>query len=214
MNRFIGTPDLSGRNMILVPRCRINPAFRSRVGSWPQIRVRIWGSELSVKNTRHIGATLGGLFVALLLVSRLSAGESVPTPPMVGHWEGSARIIVIWCQQTNLPVAVDIQADGSVTGKVGDAALINGRFKRNRGWLGRKLNLKTDYIIRGKLTGSVVAAEGITRSGVWMPLNFNDGAFVGSLDTSGWKIGGKKRMILSTARLTLTRTNNPASGTP
>ncbi len=66
---------------------------------------------------------------------------------MVGHWEGSARIIVSWCQQQNLQVAVDIAADGSVAGKVGDATLTKGRLKRNRGRLGRKLNLKTYYII-------------------------------------------------------------------
>jgi hypothetical protein len=154
-------------------------------------------------------AVVATLLVAALPAARLFAGESVPTPPMVGHWEGNARIIVIWCQQTNLPVAVDIQADGIVTGKIGDATLVEGRFKRNRGWLGRKLNLKSDYIITGGLTGPIVAAEGITRSGVWVPLHFKDGAFRGGLATSGWEIGGKKWMKLSASSLTLKRPNSP-----
>ncbi|MGB7767593.1 MAG: hypothetical protein WBN22_01905, partial [Verrucomicrobiia bacterium] len=45
-------------------------------------------------------------------------------------------------------VKVDIHADGSVTGTVGDAKLTEGRFESNRGWLGRKLNLYSDYNTR------------------------------------------------------------------
>lgn len=60
-------------------------------------------------------------------------------------------------------------------------------------------------IIVGDLTGSIVAAEDITRSGVKMPLNFIGGSFVGALRTSGCKFGGKDRMILSAASLTLRR---------
>ena len=113
------------------------------------------------------------------------AAESIVTPAMVGHWEGSARILVSWCHQTNLPVQVDIHADGSVSGTVGDAKLTEGRFQQNRGWLGRKLNLWSNYIITGGLSGAIVAAEGITRSGVKMPLNFSGDAFAGGVNTSG-----------------------------
>lgn len=98
---------------------------------------------------------------------------------------------------------MDIRADGSVTGKVGDATLIKGHFERNRGWLGRKLNLATDHIVRGDLNGPVVAAEGITRESVSIPLNFIGGAFVGGVHTSGSKFGGKEKMILSASSLTL-----------
>ena len=156
---------------------------------------------------RTIFAALGVPLLAALPVSRLCASERVPTQ-VVGHWEASARIIVIWCKQKSLPIAVNIQADGHVTGTVGDATLTSGRFKQNRGWFGRKLNLKTDYIITGHLTGPIVAAEGITRSSVSMPLNFKSGTMAGGLHTSGSKFGGKKRMILSASSLTLTRTNS------
>ena len=137
------------------------------------------------------------------------ADEPAVTPPMVGHWEGDARIIVNWCQQTKLPLAVDIRADGSVTGQIGDATLTNGFIKRNRGWMGQKFNVKTDYIITGNLSGSIVAAESITRSGVKVPLNFTGGNLIGGVHTSGSKVGGKDRMILSAASLKLTRTRNP-----
>ena len=121
----------------------------------------------------------------LLPVLTSWATESVVTSAMVGHWEGNARIIVSWCHQKNLSVKVDIHADGSVTGTVGDAKLSEGHFESNRGWLLRKLNWATDYIITGGLDGAIVAAEGITRSRVKMPLNFIGGTFAGGVNTSG-----------------------------
>ena len=125
------------------------------------------------------------VFATLLVAGNLYAAESIATPAMLGHWDGNARIIVSWCHQKNLPVAVDIHADGSVTGKIGDATLIGGSFEANRGWLGRKLNLATDYIITGKLDGAIVAAEGITRDKIYIPLNLKDDTFVGGINTSG-----------------------------
>ncbi len=145
------------------------------------------------------------LFVtALLMAVKLQAADDAVSKCMVGHWEGSARIIVVWCKQQQLPVAIDIHSDGSVTGKVGDATLAHGRFTRNRGWLGRKLNFATDYIIRGDLTGPIVAAEGITRASVSVPLDFTGGSFVGGIGTSGsWFGGGKDFMALSATSLIL-----------
>jgi hypothetical protein len=157
---------------------------------------------------------IAGLIVTLtvlLAALNLSAAESIVTPVMVGHWGGSARIIVSWCHQKNLPVAVDIHTDGSVTGKVGDATLVGGSFEANRGWLGRKLNLATDYIITGKLDGAIVAAEGIARDKVYIPLNMKDDAFVGGINTSGSLCvfsspkTMKEKMALTAVGLKLTR---------
>lgn len=136
-----------------------------------------------------------GLLIAsalTLAVTGCRASESLVTPAMVGHWEGTAQIVAVWIHHTNLPVKVDIHADGSVTGSVGDAKLTDGHFLRNRGWLGRKLNWWSDYIITGSLDGPIVAAEGITRSSVAIPLNFKDGVFEGGVNTSGALWGGKK----------------------
>jgi hypothetical protein len=144
--------------------------------------------------------------LALLLTGLTSsAAESVVTPAVVGHWEGNARIVNSWCQQTNLAVKLDIHGDGSVTGTVGDAKITTARFQRNRGWVGRKLNLWSDYIISGDLEGAIVAAEGITRKRVMMPLNFSNGSFNGGLNSSGSKFSGKDGMILSAMSLTLSR---------
>jgi hypothetical protein len=137
-----------------------------------------------MNRTLKIAGLIVGLTV-LLAALNVCAAESIVTPAMVGHWEGNARIIVSWCHQKNLAVAVDIHADGNVTGKIGDATLIGGRFEANRGWLGRKLNLATDYIITGKLDGAIVAAEGIARDKIYIPLDLKDITFVGGINTSG-----------------------------
>ncbi len=155
--------------------------------------------------TKHRFSGLAVAFGVLLPVVSLWASDSIVTPATAGHWEGNARIIVTWCHQTNLPVQLDIGADGSVVGTVGDARLEAGRFQQNRGWVGRKLNLATDYIITGNLSGAIVAAEGIDRSGVMIPLNLSGGNLKGGVNTTGWKFGGKKKMCLAAASLRMVR---------
>jgi len=136
-------------------------------------------------NTTHYINGLIATFAALLTTCSSQAAENFVTPAMVGHWEGNARIIVSWCHQTNLPVKVDIHADGSVTGTVGDAKLTEGRFESNRGWLFRKLNWSCDYMITGGLDGAIVAAEGIKRERVMIALDYNASIFKGGVNTEG-----------------------------
>ena len=163
---------------------------------------------LGYMNTKPHVTTMIATLAMLFTTWNLGAKESVVTGAMVGHWEGEARIIVTWCHQKNLSVKVDLHEDGTVTGTVGDATLTLGRFQQNRGWLGRKLNMATDYIIKGGLNGAIVKAEGITRSEVMIPLNFSGGTFTGGINTSGTMLSSKdkrkERMPLSTASLTLT----------
>jgi hypothetical protein len=147
-------------------------------------------------------------FIPFLLVlggNKLSAESNEFAPATVGHWEGTARIIVTWAKQTQLHVTLKIEADGKVTGRVGDANLTNARLKKNRGWIGQNLKVKTDYIVVGELKGPIVAAEGISRSRIKISLNLSAGALAGGIHTSGAKFGGKDQMILSASNLRLTR---------
>src|ERR1035438_8996153 len=153
--------------------------------------------------TLHNVRWLATLALVLPVLSSY-ASKSVLTPDQVGHWEGNARIIMTWCQATNLPVKLDIQEDGRVTGAVGDARLAEGSFRKNRGWLGRTLHMKTEYLIPGKLDGPIVSAEGVTRARVMMPLHLDDGFIKGSVATSGTWFGGKNHMVLTAASLKLT----------
>lgn len=146
------------------------------------------------------------LWATLLLTAALApAAEPSIDPRLVGRWQGQAEIIVTWCRQKQLRVSLEVQPDGRVTGRVGEAALSGARLTRNRGWLGRRLGLATDWILRGELVGPVVLAEGIVRESVSMPFDFQQGVWVGGLHTQGTPFGGVAQGRLSAAKLFLRR---------
>ena len=133
-----------------------------------------------------------------------AAGAQAVLPEMCGRWKGTADIVVNWTKARTLPVEIAIAADDRVTGKIGDATILNGRFRANRGWLGRALHIKTDWIIDGRLEGPVIAAESIVRDEVMMPLDWKGSSFEGGIATSGSKIGDRDTMVL-TAHVILRR---------
>lgn len=143
-----------------------------------------------------LGTIVVGTLALGVTDSAFARFQDIP-PGTVGRWEGDARIVVNWTKQRTLHVALTVAPDGTVTGTVGDAVLRNGRLKANRGPIGRTLNLKTDYIITGDLEGPVIKAEDIVRSGVNIPFNLTEEHFDGAVHTTGWKFGGKEKMILT-----------------
>lgn len=145
------------------------------------------------------------MFSGLLAGIHSCAAKNIVTPAMAGRWEGNARIIVSWCSQTNLPVALDVHADGSVNGKIGDATLVAGHFQSHRTWPWRH------SLITGKLDGDIVAADGITRSQVTIICDFSNDSFNGQIDTNGSLCvfssnkTMKEKMALTAVGLKLTR---------
>ena len=142
--------------------------------------------------------------LALAVFAAAAAGAQVATPPMVGKWAGKAEILVNWTKQRTLPVSIAIGADDKVSGTIGDAELVNGRLQKNRGWVARALQVKTEYVIEADLSGPIIRDEHIRRASVHLPLDWRDGRFEGSVNTSGSKVGGPDRMAL-TAKLVLHR---------
>ena len=98
----------------------------------------------------RIGVIASLLFAGVWMASGEQASVA---PEMQGRWAGNARIEVSWCRQTNLPVALDIQPDGTVAGKVGDARLRSGWIKPNRGLLNHAFTPRSDYIVHGMSKG-------------------------------------------------------------
>lgn len=145
--------------------------------------------------------------IAAIIFSVLAltaAGATAVTPPeeIVGPWEGSTTIIVDWCEQPELDIAVVIRLDGTVTGTIGDAELRDGKLVRT-GWLGRALGNRNEWIIRSALEGPIVAEEGVVRESVSIPFRLQNGELHGGVHTSGWKFGGRERGILSAANMVL-----------
>ncbi len=144
------------------------------------------------------------LATSLLLASPFGASAQVATPSVIGRWGGVADIAGDWTTQRTLPINIVIGADDQVTGSIGDATLVNGRLSRNRGWLGRAMQVKTDYIIQADLDGLIIRAENIQRDMVQIPFDWRDGRLVGSIHGSGYKIGKVASRIL-TAKFVLLR---------
>jgi hypothetical protein len=134
----------------------------------------------------------------------LFAATGTDMPSFEGTWTGGAEIVVSWTVQRTLNVTLAVDSSRNVGGCVGDAALV-GRIARNRGALLRALSWKTDYIIDARLTGPIIAAEGIVRDGIRIPFNLVDRRIEGGLHTTGAKFGGKDYGILSARRLVLRR---------
>jgi hypothetical protein len=131
------------------------------------------------------------------------AQSQVATPAIVGHWKGNAEIFSNWTTARTLAVDIRISSDDKVTGTIGDARLVDGRLVSNRSGFERVVGIKTDYRIVAGLDGKVIAAEGIDRATVSLPFNAVDSAIMGSVQTSGTKMGGPTNGILTAGRMVL-----------
>jgi hypothetical protein len=92
-------------------------------------------------------------------------------------------------QRAAVEVDITIHEDGSVTGTVGDATLQQCILKKNRGELGRSLNIASDYLVaEGYLDGAIVPEDTITYKEFTIPFDIVDGKLHGSIMwLEGWK---------------------------
>ena len=114
----------------------------------------------------------------------LAGNKRTPPPELVGTWSDSAEVFGPFKAEPypsrhpddTQEVIITIAPDGSVTGRAGNAVMHNARFMKNRGWLGRKLKIKTDYIVYGgTLQGKVTPRDRGTDSRFTMPFNIVNG---------------------------------------
>ena len=81
-----------------------------------------------------------------------------------------------------MPLAITIREDARVTGTVGGAELVDCVLKRNRGELGRQLNVASDYIIMdGYLDGPIIPGDEELRKDFTIPFDVVDGRMQGSI---------------------------------
>jgi len=132
-----------------------------------------------------------GVVLAATLIAAFSARASaqVATPSLIGKWGGVADVVVDWTKQRTIPINIVIRADDQVTGTIGDATLVRARLRRNRGWLARTLQTKTDFIIEAELEGQIIGTEQLQRDVIQIPFNWRDGRLVGSVNSSRNTIG-------------------------
>jgi hypothetical protein len=139
--------------------------------------------------TRVIGSISLLALVLLAAISWADAGGSVPDSRLVGQWQGKDRfggmsyneIVQKKVTAQDVDTVLNISADGRVTGRIGGGELTNCTVMANRGWLGRHLHLKTDFIIRGNIVGAVVpGSEGGTHV-ITAPFNLRDSQLTGTV---------------------------------
>lgn len=124
-----------------------------------------------------------------------SNGEAVSIEGFIGAWKGEGKIIVTWCEQKQLAFEFQIDSDGNVSGKIGDAHIRHGKIRLNNiiyRWLGNK-----KYIIDTKLSNYLIKKEKIKRDSIRIFLDFKKPFLTGGFHTSGSKFGGKEKMIFS-----------------
>ena len=80
-----------------------------------------------------------------------------------------------------MTIRVHIASDGTVDGQVGTARLVGCKIMSNRGWIGRMLNLWSDYVIcDGWLTGPVFRTDRKdAQRSFALPLGLQDGTLKG-----------------------------------
>ena len=141
---------------------------------------------------------LKGVLFSVIMFFFLGGAYGQIISELSGHYKGNAKIIVDWCNLDILSFDLNIDKSGNITGKVGDAIIIKGKVEKNR--FG-----STKFIIEAELDGYIIEKEEIKRKTIKIPFDIIDGKIVGGFGTSGSKIGGKEKMILSGTDLVLVR---------
>ena len=162
--------------------------------------------DAPMRNSASLVAVL-----ALIVGVHTSARAQRMDSKMIGAWAGRAQIAVPWSQQRELAVRVLIRDDGSVSGMIGDAQLIDGRFASARGPAGRALRIGREFAIGGGLSGPVIRSEAVQRASVRLSLDWKGQTFEGELQTSGTPQGSSADMALSATGLVLRRAGTAVS---
>ncbi len=125
-----------------------------------------------------------------LLVATRAAGAAVfPPHELVGTWQGTTEIFgpfKVGTYPSPVPedhqnVIVEITATGVVTGRIGNAVFLQCSVKPNRGSIGRRLQIATDYIVRGVMEGKVTPKDAGGRREFTIPFNLIEGKLAGSI---------------------------------
>ena len=129
------------------------------------------------------------MLAILLPAFTLLAGDTATLSDLAGQWHGKTRFKGISYEEAtqkkvvpqDVETLLHISADGKVTVQVGGAGLSDCVVELNRGWFGRLINIKTDFIIRGKIIGAVAVGSESGTNTINAPFNLPDGRIGGTL---------------------------------
>lgn len=138
---------------------------------------------------------------ALYAIAHPAGHDLFPPDALQGKWKGEGNIIVSWCKQRYISLELEIDPDGTVCGRVGDAILKNAVIAPNSGLLVLLGNPR--YAIEATLKGPLVKAESIQRKSLVILLDLKEDALEGGLHTHDSKFGGRDTMMFSVTDIRL-----------
>ena len=80
-----------------------------------------------------------------------------------------------------IQVSLIISNTGEVSGTLGETAFEGCKVTLNRGWLSRQLNIKTDFIVNGKLNGRTFEEDTMLNKNISIPFNLKNREISGRL---------------------------------
>jgi hypothetical protein len=127
------------------------------------------------------------IFIPLLFILS-SCSESRIPGDLPGTYNGKERVIIRYDKggqyiymDDYVMVSLMIDKSGEVIGMVGDAMFEGCSVKQNRGWVGRQLGIKTDFLVQGMLKGNTFDKDTILNKAISIPFNIENGELKGSL---------------------------------
>jgi len=117
-----------------------------------------------------------------------ACNEELIPADLPGTYTGKERVIIRYdrggqyiYREKEVLVSLIIDSKGNVIGMVGEATYEECNVIRNRGWIARQLNIKTDFLIEGMLNGNIFESDTIVNKNISIPFNIQNGELKGSL---------------------------------
>jgi hypothetical protein len=107
---------------------------------------------------------------------------------LAGTYTGKEQIIIRYdkdgqyiYKEDVVMISLFMDSLGHVTGMIGEAELEDCNVTKNRGWIGQRLGIKTDFLIRGILKGNTFDKDTIFTKSISIPFNIENDELKGGL---------------------------------
>lgn len=144
-----------------------------------------------MKSLRVTVAIAGILFLLVVGYSVIETFSVWKVPEsLTGNWVGKQKVTIRYHNHgkysfittpDSVEFILSIKENGNVSGSLGSANFEGCSVFKNRGWVGRKLNIKTDYIITGKLAGVIANVDSLADKKISIPFRLADNTILGSI---------------------------------
>lgn len=126
------------------------------------------------------------LIISIFIITSCSETEMPSDLP--GTYSGNEIVLLRYDKDGQylgkddiVQVSLIVGNNGEISGVVGEAVFEGCKVTRNRGWLSRLLNIKTDFIINGRLKGRTYENDTLQNKIISMPFNLKNNEINGRL---------------------------------